>query len=252
MSANPEAEASRRCGAMSDLAADILASRAARARHAIRSRHRARHAPGVTHGTARTTRIVARTIGSDSNARRSPPSTRFTSFRVGERVGRPSRNTIVLANRCIDASLFRRTRATVRTMRAWSGTRIARWSRVRCDATPKRASHVVQLQCLHSRATNVCSARGAATKPRCDRAKPMFMRVSRRSSGLRRRFERRCAMAMERSIALRERDRKSVDARRDAAHRDPPSSIAMELRWRGESRDQHVCRWCWHRGVCAE
>jgi hypothetical protein len=26
----------------------------------------------------------------------------------------------------------------------------------------------------------------------------------------------------------------------------------MELRWRGESRDQHVCRWCWHRGVCAE
>lgn len=96
------------------------------------------------------------------------------------------------------------------------------------------------------------AVRRAATKPRCARAKPMFMRVSRRSSGLRGRFESRCAIAMERLNALRERDRKSVDARRDTVHRDPPNSIAMELRWRDESRDQHVCRWCWHRGVCAE
>lgn len=139
--------------------------RTGRARHAIRSRHRARHAPGVTHNAARTTRILARTIGSDSNARRPSSSMRFTSFRVGERVGRPSRSMIDLANRCIDASLFRRTRATVRSMRARSDTRIARWSRTRCDATTTRSSHVVQLQCLQSRATNVCS--GAT---RCDEA----------------------------------------------------------------------------------
>lgn len=139
--------------------------RTGRARHAIRSRHRARHAPGVTHNAARTTRILARTIGSDSNAQRPSSSMRFASFRVGERVGRPSRSTIDLANRCIDASLFRRTRATVRSMRARSDTRIARWSRTRCDATTTRSSHVVQLQCLQSRATNVCS--GAT---RCDEA----------------------------------------------------------------------------------